>query len=240
MSRPNSAAAGVHAESNSDFSSHAAYFPFMTLALIPVNRLERAKGRLADTLDASVREALARATFATVLDAACAAFAEVAVLTADAAAGAMATAAGARVIAEDPAASGLNAQPEHALAGLGQPEGGIAILHADLPLATGELFAAFAAAAPPAPSVTLVRSLDGGTNLMLLRPPGRFALAYGPGSYELHVDAAAAAGMTVTAFDRAELELDIDTPADLATFLAAPGAGETAAGILLRGLDLPG
>ena len=150
----------------------------------------------------------------------------------------LAKAAGARVITEDPERSGLNAQLEHALARLGQPEGGIAILHADLPLARVEHFAAFAASAPPAPSVTLVRSLDGGTNLMLLRPPGRFALAYGPGSYELHVEAAAAAGMTVTAFDRAELELDIDTPADLATFLATPGAGDTAAGILLRGLDL--
>jgi 2-phospho-L-lactate guanylyltransferase len=238
MSRPNSAAAVVHAANNSNRSSHASYSPFMTLALIPVNRLERAKGRLADTLDASVREALARATFATVLEAALGTFAEVAVLTADAAAGEMATAAGARVITEDPERSGLNAQLEHALARLGQPEGGIAILHADLPLARVEHFAAFAASAPPAPSVTLVRSLDGGTNLMLLRPPGRFALAYGPGSYELHVEAAAAAGMTVTAFDRAELELDIDTPADLATFLATPGAGDTAAGILLRGLDL--
>ncbi|MCC6388929.1 MAG: 2-phospho-L-lactate guanylyltransferase [Dehalococcoidia bacterium] len=205
----------------------------MTTALIPVNRLERAKGRLAERLDAATREALARATFTTVLDASRRVFSPVVVLTADEAAAAIATAAGARVIAEDPARSGLNPQLEHALAILGEPGGGIAILHADLPFATRELLEGFLSAAPDEPSVTLVRSVDGGTNLMLLRPAGRFALAYGPGSYEKHVAAATAAGMAITAFESPPLELDLDTPADLEACMAMPGALATRAGALL-------
>ena len=205
----------------------------MTTALIPVNRLDRAKGRLAERLDAATREALARATFTTVLEASRRVFSPVVVLTADDAAAAIATAAGARVIAEDPARSGLNPQLEHALAILGEPEGGIAILHADLPFATRERLEAFVAAAPPGPSATMVRSVDGGTNLMLLRPPARFALAYGPGSYERHVAAATAAGLTVTAFESPPLELDLDTPADLEACMAMPGALATRAGALL-------
>lgn len=207
----------------------------MTTALIPVNRLDRAKGRLAAALDASTRVALARATFATVLAAAREAFTDVVVLTADPEAAAMATAAGARVLDEDEALHGLTPQLERAVARLGTPEGGLAILHADLPLARGELLREFLSTAQPAPSVTLVRSTDGGTNAMLLRPPGRFALAYGVGSYEKHVEAAQAAGMTITAFDRAELEMDLDTPDDLAAFLSMPDANETAAGIALAG-----
>lgn len=234
MSRQNSAAAGVRAGSNARGTKRYAILAVgMTTALIPVNRLDRAKGRLAAALDAPTRVALARATFTTVLAAAREAFAEVAVLTADAEAAEIALAGGATVIGEDEALSGLTPQLERAVALLGATEGGIAILHADLPLATGALLREFASIAPPAPSVTLVRSTDGGTNAMLLRPPGLFALAYGPGSYEKHVRAAEAAGMTITAFDRAELEMDLDTPDDLAAFLAWPAAGATAAGMAL-------
>ncbi|HNO66359.1 MAG TPA: hypothetical protein PKK39_08415, partial [Tepidiformaceae bacterium] len=82
--------------------------------LIPVNRLDRAKGRLAALLSAEERTTLARITLETVLHAAGPASI---VLTADprvreAAAGK------ARVIAEAPGASGLNELLEAAIATL--------------------------------------------------------------------------------------------------------------------------
>lgn len=204
------------------------------LALIPVNRLDRAKGRLAGELTPAQREALARATLATVLAAVRDAGAQACVLTADSAAAALAAAAGARVIAEDPPLSGLNAQLERAIAMLEAPAGGVLVLHADLPLATGADIAALVAAAAPAPSVTIVASGDGGTNAMLLRPPGRFALGYGPGSCERHVAAASEAGVAPRLVDLPALALDLDTPADVAAFLAHPGGPGTPAWQVLR------
>ncbi|MDZ7727601.1 MAG: hypothetical protein U5Q44_05025 [Dehalococcoidia bacterium] len=119
---------------------------------------------------------------------------------------------------EAPDRHGLNAQLEYARETLDAPA--LLILHADLPLADAAAVRRLVAAAPPAPSITLVESLDGGTNAMLLQPPGGVALAYGPGSAAAHREAAAAAGYTVTAADEPSLQLDLDTRDDLARLLA--------------------
>ncbi|MEX1102918.1 MAG: hypothetical protein WED87_01630, partial [Dehalococcoidia bacterium] len=98
------------------------------------------------------------------------------------------------------------------------------ILHADLPLAKAAELQRVVDAAPPAPSATLVRSRDGGTNAMFLRPAGNFALHYGQGSYALHVKAARAAGMDVRTVESETLALDLDTPEDIEAFMAMPEA----------------
>lgn len=195
--------------------------------LIPVNRLDRAKGRLASLLTAEERVALAQATFKTVMAASRGTGADLYVLTNDPR---IRATEGVTVLDEDASRHGLNAQLEAATQRIGAPEGGLLILHADLPLASSETIEALLNAAPPAPSVTLIRSTDGGTNAMLLRPPGLFALAYGADSHALHTAAAQAAGFTVRNVESPTLALDLDTPDDLHALLATAGGAATAAG----------
>ena len=84
----------------------------------------------------------------------------------------------------------------------------------------------------------MVESRDGGTNAMLLRPPGKFPLRYGPGSYALHKSAAEKAGMTVRANFNRELRLDLDTPDDVRELLRAPRGRQGAAGVFLLSIDV--
>lgn len=199
--------------------------------LVPVNRLDRAKGRLAEVLTPSQREELAKATLATVLEAVTTAGYSLAVLTSDQAVAPLLPA-NARLIEESEERSGLNPQLEYAMAVLAVDR--LLILHADLPLATTAALQEFVEAAPPAPSCTIIRSPDGGTNAMLLEPPGEFALAYGRGSAALHESAARQAGMGFIAVPAPALELDLDTPDDLDALLKTKAGQESRAGQLLR------
>ncbi len=64
--------------------------------------------------------------------------------------------------------------------------------------------------------VTIVPSdAGGGTNALLLRPPDAIAPAFGPGSFEAHLRAAAAAGAAVQVVSDPALGFDLDTPDDL-------------------------
>ena len=204
--------------------------------IIPVNRLDRAKGRLAELLTPDEREALTLATLRTVLEAVREAGMKPVVLAADPRLAALLDP-GVTVVAEDRATSGLNAQLEVVLAATREPA--VLILHADLPLATGPALRALLAAADADESVALVRSPDGGTNAMFFRPPGRFPLAYGKGSFAAHCDAAERAGLAVSVVESPELALDLDTPVDLRTLLSTPGGRASAAGKLLleRGVE---
>ncbi len=203
--------------------------------LIPVNRLERAKGRLAELLRPEERAEVVRRSLASVLRAVSEAALEPVVLTSDEPACANLPE-GVRTLAESPERHGLSAQLEDATERLGGTE--LLILHADLPLASAEALLALAKAAPEAPSATLVRSRDGGTNAMLLRPPGRFALAYGSGSGDLHEAAARAAGLAVLRTDVPALALDLDTPADVRRLLATPEGRASEAGRYLAALGV--
>jgi 2-phospho-L-lactate guanylyltransferase len=84
----------------------------------------------------------------------------------------------------------------------------------------------------------IVESRDGGTNAMLLRPPGKFGLAYGRGSFELHKNAARAAGMMVKANRNRELRLDLDTPDDIRELLRAPRGRQGSAGVFLLSIGI--
>ncbi len=204
--------------------------------LIPVNRLSRAKGRLADLLEAEERAELALATLKTVLSAVRDAHLRPVVLTADPRV-ADVVGGNTEVLLEDPALSGLNPQLERAVAILGDDE--LLILHADLPLATGAAIAAVIAAPAPAPSVTIVRSGDGGTNVMFLRPPGRFPLAYGPHSAAAHQAAAARAHVAFLEVHDHTLALDLDTPDDIRTLLGLEEGRASHAGQLLLAIRAP-
>lgn len=201
--------------------------------LVPVNGLDRAKGRLASLLSAEERLTLALVTLETVLHAA---GPRAIVLTPDERVAAH-VAGRARVLREEPALDGLNAQLEHAIETL-CAEGAVAsrllILHADLPLATAGAIETLEGLDAGEGTAVLVESPDGGTNAMLLHPPGRFPLAYGPGSFVKHAAAAQAAGMTVITNHNRELTLDLDTPDDIRELLRAPRGRQGAAGRYLQ------
>ena len=205
--------------------------------LIPVNRLDRAKGRLASLLTVEERAELVQRSLATVLGAVEGAGLEAVVLTSDEGVGS-AVPPGVRVLDENEALQGLSAQLERAAERLAVEE--LIILHADLPLATAEALRQLVAKAPTAPSVTLVRPEDGGTNAMLLRPPGRFALAYGKASGDLHEAAAREAGLAVYRIEAPELSLDLDTPADVRALLSTAAGQATEAGRYLVGIGVEG
>ena len=206
-----------------------------TPVLIPVNALSRAKGRLAEVLEAEERRMLALITLETVLHAAGNA---AIVLTADPDVGA--AAGQARVLAESPSTRGLNGQLEYAVAVLaaeGVAKERLLILHADLPLAThGALETLDELSVPD--SAVMVESRDGGTNAMLLRPPGQFALAYGKGSFAKHRAAAEAAGLAIIGNENRELRLDLDTPDDIVELLRAPRGRQGAAGRYLLSIGI--
>ena len=208
-----------------------------TTVLIPVNRLDRAKGRLAALLAPEERAELVRRSLAAVLGAVEGAGMEAVVLTSDEGVEAEVLE-GVRVMREDPKLRGLSAQLERAAEGLGVDE--LLILHADLPLVTAEALRDLVAQAPEAPSATLVRPGDGGTNAMLLRPPGRFSLAYGRGSGDLHESAAREAGLAVRRADVPALALDLDTPADARELLAQPEGRACGAGRYLVEIGIEG
>ena len=199
--------------------------------LVPVNRLAAAKGRLADVLTRDQRAELALATLRTVLSAATAWEAQATVLTADT--GVAAHVDRPHVVEEEVAGlAGLSAQIEGAIERLGLGE--VLILHADLPLATSAALEALVASAPPPPSATIIESADGGTNAMLLRPPGKFSLHYGRKSASAHHRAAEEAGFAFMVAPGEELALDLDTPVDIARLLGSQKGRTSPAGRMLR------
>lgn len=208
-----------------------------TTVLIPVNRLDRAKGRLAALLEPEERAELVRRSLAAVLAAVEEAGMEAMVLTSDEAVAAQMPA-GVRALGEDSDLRGLSAQLERASGLLAVEE--LLILHADLPLVTAEALRQLVAQAPPAPSATLVRPGDGGTNAMLLRPPGRFPLAYGRGSGDLHESAAREAGLAVRRADVPALALDLDTPSDVRELLSTAEGRASEAGRYLVEIGIEG
>jgi 2-phospho-L-lactate/phosphoenolpyruvate guanylyltransferase len=75
------------------------------------------------------------------------------------------------------------------------------------------------------PGVVIVPDRHGsGTNALLLDPPTVITPAFGPGSFARHAALAAAAGATVRIGRLPSLELDVDTPGDLAALRTALGA----------------
>jgi 2-phospho-L-lactate guanylyltransferase len=75
-----------------------------------------------------------------------------------------------------------------------------------------------------------------GTNALLLDPPTAISPAFGPGSRERHRQAAAARGIPFETLDIPSLQLDVDTPEDLAALGVAldrrPGSAPRTSAVL--------
>ena len=178
-----------------------------TAVVIPVKSFTMAKGRLADTLTPAQREELARTCAETVVHAASPLPAYV--VCSDDAVASWAVSLGARVVhCATPGLDVAVAAGRTAIAEDGFDH--IIVAHADLPLA--ETLAHVAREG----IVTMVtdRHSDG-TNVLSFPIASSFTTAYGPGSLDNHMRAAATCGLAYEIIEDASLALDLDTADDL-------------------------
>ena len=97
------------------------------------------------------------------------------------------------------------------------------VLPADLPLLDAEDVRAVLEEAGEGPSVVI--SPDGvrsGTNALLIQPPDALPFAFGPDSFEAHIEAARSRDLDVRVCERCHLSFDLDTAEDLARLRGAP------------------
>jgi 2-phospho-L-lactate/phosphoenolpyruvate guanylyltransferase len=192
-----------------------------TIAILPVKAFGAAKQRLAGALGAGSREALAQAMFSDVLaslrrvpglDA-------VAVVTADRVAESAAVGQRVRVLGDTERAG----QSAAALIGirhaLDEGFGRVLLVPGDTPLldpaeVAGLLERSHAVAIVPDRHLA-------GTNALVLSPPDAMEPSFGPGSLARHTSAAEAARVEYSVERVPTLELDVDTPEDLAELAAA-------------------
>lgn len=184
------------------------------VAVVPLKALDRAKGRLATTLDPGGRRTLACWMFDRVLDACldAAAVRGVLVVAGDEAAAARGRARGVEVLLEP--RDGLPAALAAADAAT-TGEAATIVVAADLPLAEPADVDAVCGAGTVAPCVVVTPTHDGGTGALLRRPPDAIPTAYGRGSADAHLRLADAAGIRARRLDVVRLGLDVDTAVEL-------------------------
>jgi 2-phospho-L-lactate guanylyltransferase len=187
------------------------------VVLVPVKAFGAAKARLAPTLDAAGREALAREMAANVL--AAARPLPVAVVCDDDEVASWAAHHGALVLLEP--GRGLNGAVEagvHRLGVAGATE--VLVAHADLP------FAHEVAQLAGFGGVTLVPDRrDDGTNVACVPTGAGFRFHYGPGSFARHRAEARRLGLPCRVVRDPELSWDVDVPADIPAGMGPPGPG---------------
>jgi 2-phospho-L-lactate guanylyltransferase len=201
-----------------------------TLAVLPVKSFGRAKQRLGEAVGADQKRALARAMVGDVLEALgrVDGLAGVIVVSAEALGDDLAAASSkgrrferAVELVHDPEEAG---QSTAALRGVrAAVERGaerVLLVPGDCPaLEPREVTELLA---EPQEGVVIVPDRHGaGTNALLIAPPEALAPAFGPGSFARHAALAHAAGARVRIGRLPSLELDVDTPGDLAALRAA-------------------
>lgn len=196
----------------------------MRALAIPVKSLESSKRRLASVLSPLERGALALAMYEDVLDAALAVSGwETLVISPDEAVLELAAQRGAQPVPEErPTLQLAVRQAEQEAIDRGAVA--LAVLVADAALVTSAaLTAAFRTLGP----VVMAAGDDGGTTMLLRRPPRAIAARFGRDSLSRHTDLAEARELPVSIIRRPELAFDLDIPADIPTFLAADHPGRT-------------
>ena len=98
------------------------------------------------------------------------------------------------------------------------------LIPADIPLITEEEINSAIKAHPSPPSLTIIPSRDKlGSNCLLLSPPSRMPLKFGPDSYFRHLEIAKSNGLKINPMELLGFGLDIDEPKDLFELLKAEG-----------------
>lgn len=208
-------------------------------AVVPVKDLQHAKQRLAGVLDAAERLGLFAAMLEDVLAALAASrcLAGILMVTRDPQAQDLAARYGTRVLVE-PANRGHTAASTLGAATLAaEGAAGMLQLPADLPLLTAADIDAVLQAHARAPAVTLAPSRDRlGSNAVACSPSDLLPLRFGDDSFFPHLERARALGLEPKIVERRGLALDVDTPADLSAFLAAPSRTRAYAYLLRSGI----
>jgi 2-phospho-L-lactate/phosphoenolpyruvate guanylyltransferase len=194
------------------------------IAAIPVKETTDAKQRLADVLPGVRRQQLALAMLEDVLTALVRVpeLAGILVVTADRAAASLAARHGAHILAEG-ASNGHTGAARAAAHRLAAEGCAMLQIPGDVPLIEPEDVSRIIAAHGSAPAFTIVPARDEqGSNAVLCSPADAVPLRFGEDSYFPHLAAAGAHGIEPAVVRLPHIALDIDTPEDLALFLATP------------------
>lgn len=201
---------------------------------LPVKSLSEAKGRLDPLLTPLERGALTLAMLEDVLDVTQALTGwDTWVISPDEAVIEIAMARDAHAIEEarPPLANAILQIEEEAE---GRLVDALAVLLPDTPLVT---HAALTSALRTLGAVVVAPSSDeGGTNLLIRRPPTAIEAHFGHDSYRRHLQTATEAGLPTAVVDIPELAFDLDLPSDILTVLDSRREGRTLQ--VCRDLDL--
>ena len=196
----------------------------MTYVVLPAKGFHGAKQRLAGLLRPHERSTLARATLTDTLTAcaqARAGLAGIGVVTGDREVAEVAESLRVEVLWEAVARgqSAAVARGGRECRRRGIPS--MLTMPGDIPLLTAADVEALVSAATSAPSAILVPNReDTGTNALVLTPPDGLPVAFGDDSFRRHLRLCAERGLAVEARRMPRVALDIDTPEDLAVFVA--------------------
>jgi 2-phospho-L-lactate guanylyltransferase len=203
---------------------------------VPVKSFDRAKTRLSELLSPMERAVLTLAMFEDVMDAVAGATTWTPwVVSKEEAILEVAATRGARPIPEAAAEPTLIAAIRQ-VEDLALPAGAdaLAVLLADLPLLTAE--ALETALRTVGPVVLGPSHSDGGTNLLIRRPPDAIPPRFGTRSDQRHREAARKAGLRTRSVRLDELAFDLDRLEDVTRLLASDSQGRTA--LACREMDL--
>ena len=197
----------------------------MRVIALPVKSLGDAKTRLGPVLEPLERASLTLAMLEDVMDATQALPGwETWVISPDEGVLELVLERGAHAIAEDkpPLGNAIRQVDEEAATRRVET---LAVLLPDTPLVTVD--ALTRALHTLGPVVLAPSSDEGGTNLLIRRPPAAIGARFGTDSYRRHLEAAAEAGLPTSIVHRHELAFDLDLPSDILTVLEARRPGRT-------------
>jgi 2-phospho-L-lactate/phosphoenolpyruvate guanylyltransferase len=208
----------------------------MDAGLLPVKRLDRAKGRLSGWMDPDERVALALALFEDALDlCSSTSWLHWWVVSDDEDVRKAAATRGFETV-ED-AGTGLNDALRVAIADIvGHGAESVTVIPSDVPLAYEEDIRDLVDTGATSDIVVVPSEDDGGTNGLFLTPPDLIEPRFGSASLKAHVDAAAERRLRCSILALPRLALDIDTIEDVDTFLERPAYGTSRARELLTRL----
>lgn len=188
-------------------------------AIVPVKPLRLGKSRLSGVLSDDERAVLNRMFLEQTLDILrnTPTVTQTLVVSRDPAALAIAREFGARTVLEDGTPNLNSALTRATLLARNYATRGVLVLPADLPILTqGDLLDFFEHVyEPPCMVITPDRHTDG-TNALLMAPGGMVPYNFGPGSFNRHCELAQKIGARLEIVRNERIELDLDTPADLA------------------------
>ena len=197
----------------------------MDAGLLPVKRLDRAKGRLSGWLEPDERAALARALFEDALDLCTATpWLHWWVVSDDDDVRKTASGRGFETVEDE--GTGLNDALELAIREIVAHEAeSVTVIPSDVPLAYEEDIRDLVDTGVTSDIVVVPSDDDGGTNGLFLSPPDLLEPRFGSSSLKAHVDAAADRQLRCSILALPRLALDIDTIGDVDSFLERPAYG---------------